>query len=565
MSAAPKELFEFDKFHLDISERLLLCEGQRVPLSEKAFETLCAFVRRGNRLVGKEELLDAVWADVIVEENNLDKNISILRRVLRGSSGNGEFIETVRGHGYRFIPEIRVTDKAGLKTLAVLPFKSLVAENRDEALELGMADTLIAKLSGGAVAVRPFSAIRRYGSLDQDALAAGRELHVEAVLDGIIQPAGDRMRISAKLLRVDDGKQLWADQFDGKFIDIFAVQDSISERVTTALRIRLSKKGKKRFTENVEAYQLYMKGRYHTFRLTRTETEKGIACLQQAIELDPNYALAYAGLAETYLPMALTSCVPSCEVMPQAKAMAVRAVEADSNLAEAHTISGFITFWYDWDWQAAEQQILRALELDPACAEAHLCYAHLLSNIGRHARALAEIKLALELDTLSLKGNAIEGQILFFAGKDDEALHRLNQTIHLEPHFWLPHLFISAVYCEKGMYAEAVAAAEEATRLSANPQANAYRAYALAKWGKRTEARAALDELLALTTTTYIPPYMLALVYSALDEREKTLDYLDKGFREKDVRMVFLKVDPKWNNLRSDPRFISLLKRMCLQ
>jgi DNA-binding winged helix-turn-helix (wHTH) protein/TolB-like protein len=651
----PKELYEFDKFRLDVAERLLSREGERVPLSEKAFDTLCALVRRGNHLVRKDELLNEVWADAIVEENNLDKNISLLRQVLGERTGKGKFIETVRGHGFRFVPEVReieaeekrqkpgkesgavpgsalgeptaepsaladgltitesqLTDftsqsedrkpRAGnrlsnfrillfaavallivasvtgmyfwrrssldtrTKTVAILPFKSLVPAQRDEALELGMADALISKLSDGEeITVRPLSAIRRYNSPEQDSIAAGRELDVEAVLDGSLQTADDKIRVLARLFRVSDGKQLWAGQFDEKFTDIFTVQDSISERVATALKIRLANKEKRHYTDNIEAYQFYMKGRYHGLRLTRAETDKAIVYFRQAIELDQNYALPYLGLAKAYVPMALTSGLPSWEVMPKAKEAALRAIEIDPSIGEGHATIGFISFWYDWDWQAAEKQYLRALDLDPKSAEAHFGYAHLLSNSGRHEKALDEIKLSRELDPLSLVTNALEGQILFFAQHYDEALDRLQKTIDLEPNFWLSHLFISRVYSEKGMHAEAVAEAKRAGELSGNSQSDAYRAYALAKWGKLSEARAVLDELLKLSTERYVPPYNIALPYNALGEREKALDYLEKGFAEKDVRMVFLKVEPQWNNLRSEPRFLDLLKRMKLE
>ncbi|MDQ3131193.1 MAG: winged helix-turn-helix domain-containing protein [Acidobacteriota bacterium] len=680
MSRENKKLYEFDKFSLDVSERLLSREGERISLSEKAFDTLCALVKRGNHLVGKDDLLTEVWADAIVEENNLDKNISILRQVLGERAGKGKFIETVRGHGFRFVPEVReiVEEEKGsrgeeekgsrgegelsepsaaaggfadlgfeiadlgfqnedqksktedrkpnekpkiedqiaindeqqltdgirnpksqipnpkwlvglavliilglgtagfyfwrnsksplsdeqIKTVAVLPFKSLVAEKRDEALELGMADTLISKLSGEEITVRPLSAIRRYNSVEQDSLIAGRELNVEAVLDGTIQTSGERIRVSAKLLRTSDGRQLWAEQFDEKFTDIFIVQDSISERVAAALKIRFGNAEKKRPTENVEAYGLYMKGRYHALNLTRAETDKGIAYFQQAIELDPNYALAYVGLAEAYLPIALAGGVPSREVMPKAKAAAQRAVEIDAGIAEAHAVLGLIIFWYDWDWQSAEKEYLRAIELNPNSAEAHFVYAHLLSNTGRHASALAEIKLSRELNPVSLPTNAVEGQILFFAGKSDEALDRLNKTIDLNPNFWLSHLFISGVYTEKGMHAEAVAAIKKSVELSGNSQSEAYHAYALARWEKQAEARAVLGELLKLSTERYVPAYNFAIVYNALGETETALDHLEKAFAEKNVLMVFLKVDPKWNNLRNDPRFIELMRRM---
>jgi DNA-binding winged helix-turn-helix (wHTH) protein/tetratricopeptide (TPR) repeat protein len=557
-------LYEFDKFRLDVAERLLLREGQRVPLPEKAFATLCALVRRGNHLVHKDELLSEVWADAIVEENNLDKNISLLRHVLGERTGKGKFIETVRGYGFRFVPEVRTSTT--IKTVAILPFKSLVADKRDEALELGMADELISKLSGGdKITVRPLSAIRRYDSPEQDSIAAGRELDVEAVLDGSLQSSGGRIRVLARLFRVRDGKQLWAAHFDEKFTDIFTVEDKISERVATALKMHLSNEKKKHYTDNVEAYQLYMKGRYHANKLTRAETDKGIAYFQQAIELDGSYALPHLGLARAYLPMTLTSGVPSSEVMPKAKAAALRALEIDASIAEAHATLGLINFWYGWDWQAAEKQYLQALELDPKSAQAHFGYAHLLSNTGRHEQALAEIKLSRELDPLYLVTNALEGQILFFAGKYNEALDQLQKTIDLEPNLWLSHLFVSRLYTEKGMHAEAVAAARKAGELSGNSQSHAYRAYALTKWGKHSEARTVLDELLKLSTEKYVPPYNLALVFNGLGEQEKVADYLEKGYAEKDARMVFLKVEPMWNNLRSELRFLDLMERMKLE
>jgi len=633
-------IYEFGKFRVDAAKRLLLKgDGETVPLMPKAFDTLLYLVEHKGKVIEKDELMSAIWADTIVEENNLTQNISILRRVLGEKHGENRFIATVPGHGYKFVAEVRQIDAAekseppapagglnlaesqisnltlqnrqsgtnneqrtidkkpsrlwlmtlamaavaGLsflgfhlwrgntkpvadapvKTVAVLPFKPVVAEKRDAALELGMADTLIAKLSGGEdIIVRPFSAIRRYGSLEQDSLTAGRELGVEAVLDGSIQTSGERIRISARLVRTGDGKQLWAGQFDEKFTDIFAVQDSISERVATALKIRLEDKEKKRDTENVEAYQLYMRGHYHTLNLTRAETDKGIAYFQQAIQIDPNYARPYLGLAEAYLPMALTSGVPSWEVMPKAKAAALRAIEIDETLAEAHAALGFTIFWYEWDWQAAEKEYLRALELNPNSAEAHFAYAHLLSNTAQHEKALAEIKRARELDPLSLLTGALEGQILFFAGKHDEALDRLQQTIDLNPNFWLTHLFISRVYTEKGMHAEAIAATKKAKELSSNSQSDAYRAYALTKAGEMEQARTILEELLKLSTERYVPPYNFAVVYHALGEREETLAWLEKGYKQRDVRMVFLQVEPQWNNLRDDPRFQDLLRRV---
>jgi len=651
------QFYEFDEFRIDVVKRLLLRDtGETIPLTPKIFDTLLYLVENNGKVIEKDELMSAIWTDTIVEENNLNKNISVLRRVLGEKPGEHRFIVTVPGHGYKFVADVTkeremsepsavvdgstasqlqisddelqtenqsqiknlkseiiinpkianqfATDKgqrtkdgksnrfwfvavfigfiislsllgfyvwrgneksvvAPIKTIAVLPFKSLGAENRNEALELGMADTLISKLGGEEIIVRPLGSVSRYARLEQNSLTAGRELDVETVLDGTIQTADNRIRISTRLFRVSDGKQLWTGQFDEKFTDIFAVQDSISERVTAALKIRLGGNVKKRYTENVEAYQFYMKGRFHLLKAIKSDTEKSISYFVQAIEADPNYALAYAGLADAYRGQVVGGEMPSAEFMPKARAVANKAIELDETLAEAYANLGHVMFYYDRNWNAAENQYKRALELNPNSVDGLQFYALLLSSAGRHAEALAKIKRARELDPLNLRVNALEGMFLLHAGQTDEAIARLEKTLELDSNFRLANLFVARTYTEKGMFAEAVAATRKARELSAvSTEPIAYGAYPLAKSGKVTEARAALDEMLKLSTTRYVPPYNFALVYNALGESEKALDYLEKGFAEKDVRMVFLKVEPKWNNLRDEPRFMDLMRRM---
>jgi DNA-binding winged helix-turn-helix (wHTH) protein/TolB-like protein/Tfp pilus assembly protein PilF len=642
------QIYEFGGFRLNTANRVLLRNADEIiPLTPKIFDTLLYLVRNNGKVIGKDELMHEIWTDTIVEENNLNKNISVLRRVLGEKPGEHRFIVTIPGQGYKFVAdvrekseadsgltgevpsEVRISDEriqiedqtetgnlkseinkdrktkpgrrknrlwlaaafgmfgVGLillgfydwrknekpvevtpfKTIAVLPFKPLVAENRDEALEMGMADALISKLSGDeAIIVRPLSSVRRYASLEQDSLTAGRELGTEAILEGSIQTSGGRIRISARLIQTSAGKQLWAGQFDEKFTDIFIVQDSISERVATALKIRLGGRAKKRSTENVEAYQLYMKGRFHVLKAIKPETETGVSYFQQAIAADPHYALAYAGLADAYRGLTVGGEMPSAEFMPKAKAAANKAIEIDDTLAEAHAILGHITFLYDWDWKESENQYKRALELDPNSADALQFYAHFLSNTGRHAEALPKIKRARELDPLNLRINALEGLFLLHAGQTDEAITKLRKTLELDPNSRLANMFAARAYSEKGMFAEAVTATRKARELSnVSSEPIAFGVYALAKSGKVTEARAALDELLKLSNNRYVPPYHIALAYNALGEREKALDYLEKGFADQDVRMVFLRVEPKWNNLHSEPRFIDLIKRMRLE
>ena len=635
MNESRPQIYEFDEFRVDARKRLLTkSDGAPIPLTPKVFDTLLYLIRHAGKVIEKDELMREIWNDSIVEENNLNQNISILRRVFGEKPGEQRFIVTVAGHGYRFVPEVRTISDLGfgiadiepdetvsetqtavdeadaiedenpirnpksqipnrkwffalvvlsvfalgaagfylwrgeerpvdapIKTVAVLPFKPLVAENRNEALEMGMADTLISKLSGGEeIIVRPLSAIRRYSSVEQDALTAGRELGVESILDGTIQTWGERIRISAKLIRTSDGKQLWAGQFDEKFTDLFVVQDSISERVAAALKIRLGGKLKKHSTENVEAYQLYMTGRYHLDKLTPPDIRKSITYFQQAIDIDSQYALAYTGLAQAYGVLGIAGEMPG-EFSPKATAAAKKAVEIDDSLAEAHVALGMGAFWYDWDWRTAENEFRRSIELDPNNAESHGNFAMVLSNTGRHAEALAEVKRSRELNPLHLGQSALEGQYLLHAGRTDEALTQLRKTSELEPKFWMPYMITASAYIEKGMYPEAIAESRKEYEMTGG-NVIPFGTYALAKSGRRDEARAALNELLKLSATRFVPPYNVALIYNALDEHDNALAWLEKGFEQRDPKMTFLKVEPKWNNLRRAPRFIDLMKRM---
>jgi tetratricopeptide (TPR) repeat protein/DNA-binding winged helix-turn-helix (wHTH) protein len=628
-SELESSLYEFGGFRIDGGRRTLLHDGQTVTLTPKIFDTLLYMVRNSGKLITKDELMSEIWPDTVVEENNLNKNISVLRQVLGEKRGEHRFIATVPGHGYRFVAEVNavgtrseivdasapepladedpenlVTEsqkpanhlkrdlillsaalsiavlaavgiyfwRAPLRpqpsapqTIAVLPFKPLTADDRNEALEIGMADALISKLGGEDIIVRPLGSVSKYVDLGSDPLTAGRDLGADILLDGTIQTSGDKIRVAAKLLRVADGKQLWSAQFDQTYTDIFSVQDSISEKVASALKIKLSQNEKKHYTQSVEAYQLYMQGRIHGFENGRTETERAVGYFQQAIEADPNYALAYVGLADSYRGLATGGEMPSAEYFPKAKAAAQKAIEIDDTLADAHAILGHIIFWYDWDWAAAEVQYKRALELDPFNANAHLFYAHVLSSRGQHAEALAEVRRARELDPTNLRINTVEGLLLLHAGQTDEALARLKKTIEIAPNYRFAHSFLARALIEKGSYDDAVAESRKAQDFAPfTSEPIAFGAFAQAKAGRLNEARAGLDELLKLSDQRYVPPYNIALVYLGLGDQDRALDYLEKAFATKDVRMVFLKVEPKWNDLHPNPRFTDLLNRMKL-
>jgi DNA-binding winged helix-turn-helix (wHTH) protein/TolB-like protein/Flp pilus assembly protein TadD len=456
------------------------------------------------------------------------------------------------------------------KAIAVLPFKPLAPEGREEALEVGMADTIIAKLSNiGGLSVRPLGAVRRYGGLEQDPLSAGRQLGVEAVLDGTIQRSGDRVGVTARLLSVGDGRQLWEGRFEAPFTDIFSVQDAISAKVAGSLRPRLTgaeeRRLAKHYTVNVEAYQLYLRGRYHLLKNTLSEIQIGISHFRQAVKIDPSYGLAHVGLADAYRVLALIGESPATEEFPQAKAAAQKAVVIDDGLAEAHAALGLITFWYDWDFGEAENQFKRAVELDPNSADTRQAYATLLTYTGRHAEALAEIKRARELDPLNLRIGALEGVMLINTGRPEEALVRLQKTLELEPNYWFAGQYVASAYIEKGMFAEAAAKARKARELSgASTRPTGFLGYALAKAGRRAEARAELEGLLRLSEERHVSPYNIAMICNGLGESDEALAWLERGYREREPRMVFLKAEPKWNNLRDDPRFQDLVRRVGL-
>lgn len=455
-----------------------------------------------------------------------------------------------------------------IRSIAVLPFKPLVAENRDEALEMGMADTLIARLDNNReFIVRPLSSVRKFNDLEQDALQAGRQLGVESVLEGNIQRWGDKIRVNVRLLAVGSGESLYSGTFDEKFTDIFVVQDAISEKVAEALKIHLGGNGRngkeKRDTENIEAYRFYLQGRYHALKLTPPEIRKGIAFYQRAIDADPLYATAYAGMADAYRTLPITSDVAPDEAFPKAKAAAQKALEIDDQSAEAYIVLGWIESWYEWNWNESENHLKKALQIKPGSSEAHRAYAHLLSQIGRHDEAVEEIKKAREADPLSLIINALEGQFLFYGGRETEAIERLNKTLEIEPNFWVAHINLAKIFINQKRFDEAIKEARIAGELSGgNSETLSLLGYAQAQSGQTGEARATLEKLKSAASAQYSPDYNIALIHNGLGEREEALNSLEKAFQSRDVRLTLLKIDPKWNNLRGDPRFVELMRRM---
>ena len=578
MADRSTRVYEFGDFRLDRGKRVLLRQGGApVPLASKALETLTYLVEHAGAVLDKDELMRAVWPDTAVEENNLNQSISVLRRLFGEVRGEHRYIATVPGRGYQFVATVRIAAEAssprerpGETSIAVLPFVNVSADPEYDFFGDGLADELIvalSKLEGVRVVART-SAFSFKGT-QADVRQIAEKLGVNLVLEGSVRKSGTRLRVTADLVNAADGCQMWSERYDREMEmrDIFEVQDEITLAVLGALKLNLPDTRTpvvlKHPTRNAAAYELYLKGHFHLFRMTQSGIESGVQYFERAVAADPTYALAYVGLAHAYRMYALSLEMPPEEVGPKGKAAALKAVQIDDTLAEAHAVLAFNVYWFEWAWDAAERHFKRALELDSDSADTLWMYAHLPSNAGRHPQALAAIARARALDPLSGLINAMEGQMLLHAGRTDDAIARLREAIELEPRSRVAHLFAASAYIENGLLAEAVAEARAARVLTpANTHALAVEAYGHAKCGNHRDAKEALAQLLQLSKERYVPPYHVAIACHGLNKRSEAIAWLERGFEERDPKMVFLNVEPKWRNLREEPRFVTLLKRM---
>ena len=456
---------------------------------------------------------------------------------------------------------------APAKSIAVLPFKPLGSDAGDEYLGFGMADNLITRLSNiKQLIVRPTSTVRKFTSPDQDPVAAGRELKVDAILETSMQRVGDRIRLTLRLIKVSDGSALWTGKVDERVDDVFAVQDRVSEQVAQVLVPQLTgdeqKRLAKHYTENSEADLLYMKGRYVWLRSAADVAKKRTAedFFKRAIEKDPNFALAYAKLAVNYVDLAAD--VPPVEAMPKAREAALKAMAIDVSLAEAYAALGQVKAYYDWQWADAEGEFKKALEIDPNSTDIRLEYAIYLSSIGRHDDAIAEVKRRQELGDLTAAPmlNSLGG-----ARRWDELIQECQRAFEIEPNFTYGHFWIGVAYAQKGMHNEAIAELQKAVSLSGGSTLmKAQLGYVYAAAGRRGEAERVLAELQQLAGQRYVSPYDIALIYVGLGDKEQAFAWLEKAYQERARRLWALKVNPSWDQLRSDARFADVLQRIGL-
>ena len=456
---------------------------------------------------------------------------------------------------------------SGIHSIAVLPFVNVGADPSTEYLSDGITESIINNLSQLTnLAVMSRSSVFRYKRPDVDPQAAGRELNVQAVLVGRVTHRGNELSVSVELVDARTNRQIWGEQYNRSMTDAMAIQEQISQEISDKLRVRLSGEDKKRLnkhhTENAEAYALYLKGRYQWNKQTLDGMQTGIQFFEQAIQKDPRYALAYTGLADAYALLADYNVLAAKEVMPRAKTAAMKALEIDDGLAEAHASLGWAKLTLDWDWPGAEGEFRRSLELNPNYATAHQWYAEYLTTMGRADEARAEMKRALELEPASLPISVAMAATQYYARQYDQAIEQCRRAILMDLQFIGAHVFLGLALEQKGSYAEAISELKQALQLSgggSNELAALGQAYA--RSGDRTQAERILKELKQRSTRTYVQPMWIAAIYAALGDKDEAAQWLRLAVGDRSVWLIDLKVDPSFDSLRSDPRFTDLVRQ----
>jgi TolB-like protein/Tfp pilus assembly protein PilF len=455
-------------------------------------------------------------------------------------------------------------------SLAVLPFENVSRDPENDYLSDGITGSLINNLATvPKLRVMAQSTVFRYKGRNVDPQAVGRELNVRAVLTGRMMQSGGSLRIGTELVDVATGSQLWGAQFDRKPGDIFVIQDEISNEISGKLRLQLTRAEKKRLikrhTEDAEAYRLYLQGRHHWNRWTEEGFYKAIGYFQQAIEKDPSYALAYAGIADSYVLLGWNSYLPPKDAFPKGKAAAMSALEIAPDLGEAHTALATVLWLHDWRWPEAQNEFKRSLELNPCYPTANHYYAEYMMTMGGHAEALTRMKKSLELDPLSLIINVAIGWAYYHARQYDEAIEQLLRTVELDPNYPMTYWILGLLYRKTARYDLAISAGEKGVNLSGgSPLMRAALAHTYAKAGMAKDALRLLDDLTELAKHKYVAPQFFAGIYVGLGEHERALEHLEKSCAEHCHWLIYLHIDPSMDDLRDDPRFEDLLKRVGL-
>jgi serine/threonine-protein kinase len=457
------------------------------------------------------------------------------------------------------------------KTIAVLPFNNLSGDQEDEYFSDGIMEDILIQLSKIAdLNVISRTTMIQYKDTKKSLKEIGKELNAGVVLEGSVRHSGNRIRIASQLIDAETDRHLWAETYDREMKDVFAIQSDVAKEIASALKAKFSPEEKKRIekkqTENTNAYQLFLKGRYHWNRRTSADLQTALNYYNQAITIDTNYALAYAGLASVYVTLPQYSERKSREIYSKAETLANKALELDTTLAEAHAVLGLVKTHYVWDWQGAESEYKKAIELNPSYPTTHQWYSIQLRYLGRFEESLAEIKRADELDPLSLIIGANIGLTYHWMRQYDKAIDQLHKTIALDPNFPSAHINLGSVYAAQGKFDKAITEFQKVRSLTVNsPFGLSHLGYAYARAGKKKEASRVLNELFEFSKHGYSVSIHIAFVYYGLGDKDKAFDWLEKAYKERAIWLLYLKSEPLLDDLRSDPRYIALLKKIGLE
>jgi TolB-like protein/Flp pilus assembly protein TadD len=457
-----------------------------------------------------------------------------------------------------------------IQSLAVLPLQNLSRDPEQEYFADGMTDALITDLARiGALKVISRTSSMQYKQTTKSLPQIARELNVEGIVEGTVQRSGDRVRITAQLIEASKDRHVWAESYERDLRDILRLQSEVARDIAAQIRVKLAANAQERLpksrTVEPAVYEDYLKGRYYWSQRTEEGFRRAIDYFSEATQKDPSYALGYSGLADGYVLLGEYSLIPSKEAFSKARAAATKALELDETLADAHNALAAVREDYDWDWAGAEREFQRAIELNPGNATAHQWYAELLSELGRHEEALAEIKQAQQLDPFSLIIHAVTADVLRTAGEDDLSIEQLRKTLEMDPNFAHAYFHLGMAHLRKGAFAEAIAEFQRAATLSPNvTDYGGGLGYAYARAGQRVEARKILNQLKEQSKGRYVPWFYIAAIYAGLDEKEQAFACLENAYERREQGLAVIKREPMFDPLRSDPRYQALLRRMNL-
>ena len=567
--------YEFRQYRLDTRARLLLRNGERVVLTPKAVDLLIALVEAQGQTVDKQELLRRVWPDTVVEEGSLSSHIFQLRRALGEGAGGQRFIETIPKRGYRFVsPCAQLGSSAaaagvGRLMLVVLPFENLSGGRKHDYFSEGLTEEMIsqlARLNPEQLGVIARTSAMQYKSTTKTPQQIGRELGVSHLLEGSVRRAGGRVRITAQLIRVSDATHLWAEGYERELHDILALQAQVARAIAREIQITLTVRADRRLNRvaalDPGAHEAYLRGRHLWNLRTEEGMRKSIAQYEEAIRLQPDYPMVYAGLADSYVMLACRGMVPAKDSLRNAKAAGRKALELDGELGEAHGSLAHVRL-HDWDWEGLERDFQRAIDLHPALPIVYYWYGEYLMSMGRPQEAIAMTRRGQQSDPLSPVLGASLGMILYLARQYDEADTVLQRAHEIDPNHFLPHMRLGLVRLQQHRSAEAIAEFKTAVALadhSTETLAALATAYAMA--GKSGAARKLTAQLQASQAEHYVLPYNIAKIYAAAGARERALEWLERAYQEGNPDLIELNSEPLLDSLRGESEFCELMRRI---